>query len=589
MTHFLRAFAVMALAVAMPSDAARAQQQPPAPIGPFTMRTLDATYESGSPDGTLVIYHKDQVAARLYVRDMSSGHERLLVDADGAVGSVAWSPDSRQLAFTVTPKAPRESDVRVVTIATGAIRSLGVSGSVAAWTARDEVLFSRPMAGTPSWYLIAARGGEPNMVFGGSVFAGSSFAVITPDGRALIFGGDSGRLLFHDLTTGVDRTITADIAGETMPILSPDGRLLAFASDRDGAWALYVTPFDRLPVRNPVRIASLDGRPSGQVAWWTRTGALALKAGYGGSHVYRIDMDPKSGRSTGPLQRLTRDASYHESPTISPDNRIIAFTWWKSETATGIGVMDARGGGQVLFEPAVAPANPFGWRSTDELLLYDGRSEPHGFARLNVNTKARLALRPIEIDRKEFGFVAQRQEVLYATGPSNAKGVVLKALSLTDGTQRVVSTIDDLLTFRVSQDGRHISYVRWKAGLQGPGETRVMTIDGEPESQFFSEPMVGSWSGVAAWSPDGRFFLYFDADDAPRVMNAATKESWPLVEGNDQPDWSNYDDACWSPDGSFIVLPGDGTWKDAQLRVWEGVTYEAVVRIMKARSTAGRD
>jgi len=131
--------------------------------------------------------------------------------------------------------------------------------------------------------------------------------------------------------------------------------------------------------------------------------------------------------------------------------------------------------------------------------------------------------------------------------------------------------------------------VRWKAGRQGPGETRVMTVDGEPESQFFSEPMVGSWSGVAAWSPDGRFLLYFDADDAPRVMNAATKESWPLVEGNDQPDWSSYDDACWSPDGSFIVLPGDGTWKDTQLRVWQGVTYEAVIRIMKARRTARHD
>jgi Tol biopolymer transport system component len=588
MTHLLRAFAVMALAVAMPSDAARAQQQPSAPTGPFPIQTLDAAYESGAPDGTLVVYHKDQVAGRLYVRDVSTGRERLLVEADGAVGSVAWSPDSRQLAFTVTPKAPRESDVRVVTVATGTIRSLGVSAGVVAWTARDEILFSRSMSGKRSWFLVAARGGEPRLVF-----AGSGVGVITPDGRSLIFSY-SGRLLLHDLTNGVECTITADIAGETMPILSPDGRLLAFASDRDGAWALYVTPFDRLPVRNPVRIASLDGRPSGQVAWWTRTGALALKARYGGSHIYRIDMDAKSGRSTGPLQRLTRDASYHESPMVSPDNRAVAFTWWTSESANGIGLMDARGGSPVLFEPAVAPASPVGWRSPDELLLYDGRSESHGFAALNTHTKALVPLRPIEIERREFRLVTQRQEVLYATGPNNRyansqKGVAIKALSLVDGKERVVSTFDDLLTFRVSQDGRHISYVRWKAGLQGPGETRVMTIDGEPESQFFSEPMVGSWSGVAAWSPDGRFFLYFDADDAPRVMNAATKESWPLVEGNDQPDWSNYDDACWSPDGSFIVLPGDGTWKDAQLRVWEGVTYEAVVRIMKARSTAGRD
>jgi Tol biopolymer transport system component len=354
---------------------------------------------------------------------------------------------------------------------------------------------------------------------------------------------------------------------------------------------------DRLPVRHPVRIASLDGRPTGQIAWWTRNGALALKAGYGGSHLYRIDMDAKSGRSTGLLQQLTRDASYHESPTVSPDNRVIAFTWWRSETANGIGVMDARGGGHVLLEPSAAPPLPIGWRSPDELLIYDDRAEPHGFAALNINTKTLLPQRPLEIDRKEFRLVPQRQEVLYVTGPSNRsvtgtgseKGIVLKALSLTDGKERVVATVDDVLTFRVSQDGRHISYLSWKAGRQGPGETRVMTIDGEPEGLLFSEAMAGSWSGVAAWSPDSRFLLYFDAKNAPRVMNAATRESWPLVEGSDQPNWSNYLEACWSPDGSFIVLPGDGTWKDTQLRVWEGVTYEAVVRIMKARSTAGHD
>jgi Tol biopolymer transport system component len=544
------------------------------------MHTLDATYESGSPDGALVVYHKDNVARRLYIRDVTAGNERLLVEPDGAVGNAVWSPDSRQLAFTVTPTAPRDTDVRVVTIATGAIRSLGASGAVVAWTARDEILFSRSTwSGGRSWYLVAARGGEPKMVW-----AGYRPGVITPDGRSLVFEALSGRLLFHDLTNEVERTITAVTANETMPIVSPDGRLLAFASDRDGAWAFYVAPFDRLPMRNPVRIASLDARPDGQVAWWTRNGALVLRATYSGSHVYRLDMDGKSGRSTGSLQRLTRDASDHESPVVSPNSQVIAYAWWRSETATGIGLVDARGGaGRVLLERPAAEPLPIGWRSPEEILLYDGRSTPHGLAALNVNSKTLLPLAPLEADRWDFAFVPQRQEVLYATGSGSAKGVVLKALSLPDGKERVVATIDYLLNLRVSQDGRHIAYVRWAAGQQSPGEIRLMTIDGEPESLLLSESTAGRSSHVAAWSPDGRFLLYFDPNDAPRVMNVATAESWPLVEGNDQPDWSSYDEATWSPDGSFIVLPGDGTWKDAQLRVWDGVTYEAVVRIMKAR------
>jgi hypothetical protein len=57
-------------------------------------------------------------------------------------------------------------------------------------------------------------------------------------------------------------------------------------------------------------------------------------------------------------------------------------------------------------------------------------------------------------------------------------------------------------------------------------------------------------------------------------------ESWPIAEAaNDKAQrWYN---GQWAPDGSFIVLSRN--FARDEYRVFEGVTYDAVIKLMNAR------
>jgi hypothetical protein len=149
-------------------------------------------------------------------------------------------------------------------------------------------------------------------------------------------------------------------------------------------------------------------------------------------------------------------------------------------------------------------------------------------------------------------------------------GVVLKARSLATGAERVVATIDFLKDFLVSPDGRHVVYNRYlylaapgPANLVPGGEIGLMTIDGTPEKRLRARPRGSATPTLGAWSPDSRLLLFFDADAVPRVMNVETLESWTLLNSPNQPGWY-YKEAAWAPDGSFVVMPGVGTWQEAQ-------------------------
>jgi Tol biopolymer transport system component len=578
---FVTRLALWASTVAVALASVATDTPPASQADPFKTRTVDVAYESASPDGTLVAYRQDDARGRLVVRTRSTGAERALLDAEGTVDSFAWSPDSRRMALTYT--AQRHAAIRIVTLATGESRTLTVSGSVMAWTSKDEILFSRRLAGIgTSWYRIPAAGGEPRVVLSQSAgLEGAAVGATLPDGASLIVS-QGRRLLLYHAATGAQETLTADAEDESAPVISPDGRLIAFASSRNGDDALYVAPLDQVPIRHPLRIASLDGIPAEAVRWWTTDGLLAFRATYDETNIYRVNLDPRTGRRVGAPRRLAQAAAYQELPIVSPDGQRIAFLS-SDRKGQGIATIASNGGGErrVLTQFPNAPeATPVAWRSPDAMLIRESDATGNRFAALHISTGARETLPQAEVSGAFFRptYVPLRQEVLYASSrTSNVKGTVLTARSLVTGQERVVATIDYLAGLAVSADGRHIAY-SCRTAAPGPtvgGEMRLMTIDGVPEKTVLTTARGTALLG--SWSPDGKFLLYFDENDVPRVMNVGTTESWLLLDADDQTDWSN-DDGTWSPDASFIVLSGTATRQESQMRAWEGVTYEAVKR-----------
>ncbi len=105
----------------------------------------------------------------------------------------AWSPDSKQIAFT-----KNDGDIWVVSVAGGAPRNL---------TNRKAGAFS------PSW---------------------------SPDGRLIAYSQPDG-IYVADAATGANpRNLTKSRDTDLYPIWSPNGQFIAFTSTRDGIHQIYV-------------------------------------------------------------------------------------------------------------------------------------------------------------------------------------------------------------------------------------------------------------------------------------------------------------------------------------------------------------
>jgi Tol biopolymer transport system component len=548
---------------------------------PFPMRLVDVPFEAGSPDGAWAVYHKDGVATRLYVRDVKTGAERLLVEADGRVTNPVWSTDGRQIAFTVTNPTTRVAELRVVSGGGGEPRTVAATASPAIWTTRNEVVFSRPNPAIngSDWLVAPADGtGTPKRIY---VQNQDAVVAIAPDASAVILN-QRGQLVLDEVATGAERSVAGGIGTESAPFFSPDGKLLAFSSDRDGRWSLYVTPVDKIPAAHPLKVANFDSQPLRSATWWTNDGRLAVRATYDDDALYRVDLDP-AAHVKAPAAPLKQDTTVvHDFVVRSPDGRRLAYQYSRG-SRIGIGVAGSDGSGErlVIDRDRSGPAagvQPLAWRSADELLLYDAIASPPGLYALNVASGASTVVAALDLGNSDSAYVAATQELVYAIGSMMDEAGQLKVRSIVGGRERTIATVGYLIGFAVSADGRHVAYTRWTArpNANVPVEMKLMAIDGTPEKTLLSASPT--FCLPAAWSPDGANLLYFDRGTIPRVIRVADGQSWPLFDAPGPTSWRSTN-VSWSADG-VLLIPGHQARQEAQARVWEGVTYEAVSRLM---------
>jgi Tol biopolymer transport system component len=294
--------------------------------------------------------------------------------------------------------------------------------------------------------------------------------------------------------------------------------------------------------------------------------------------IYRIPVE--SGIATGSPERLTQDADQNFIPSISPDGKRIAY-YYANAVKRGIAVMDSTGANERPLVGQAGNANLY-WRSPVEILFYNlAPQQTESTAIFSVNIETGTRQRVAQVSGLYWHYVPARQEILHHSpgGGGPRAGTILKALSLTDGTEREVAAIDYVLFVSPSPDGRRIAYVTVRpveGSNQRRYELRLMSILGEFENVL----IPGQTNGIrpGAWSPDGRFLLYSEEKNGLRVVNVETREIRPLHAETSDDNWR---DGSWSPDGKSITVTKASS--RSERLAWEGVTADAVAKLIETR------
>ena len=277
-----------------------------------------------SPDGkSLAFVKRVRAASRLFVMDLESGEQTMLVDdldpdmqetwaVQGAYPTMAWTPDSREIVYWSQGKIWRvDVDTQV---------SLNIPFEVVDdRSAYPAVQVAVEVAPT------TLKTAMPR------------FAVKSPTGNAIVF--ESMGKLYRQTPGSVAKRLTRDKSDrrELSPVFSPDGKTLFFVSwtDQDLGSIRSVSAAggrSKPVLSRPGHYVDLTVSRDGQTLLFTKLSGSALTSPYWGKRpgIYTYTLGDDTAEFVGKRGR---------SPHFGPDNRIFATE--RVSSAVGRGSDDA--------------------------------------------------------------------------------------------------------------------------------------------------------------------------------------------------------------------------------------------------------
>jgi len=442
-----------------------------------------------SPDGKMVMYHRDGSDTQLYLANSDGSGERQL---PFKAGNSSWSRDSKSILFQqflTTDKGTKNSDIFQFTIASNEVKPIVEN---------------------------AAFDGDPSL---------------SPDGKTLLFVSErDGNIEVYkkDLATGTETRLTNSPGHDSYPSFSPDGTQIVFNSDRerentdvyimnaDGSGLRKLTdlPTNEFVTSDPwsadgtslLVVSNANGADNIyryeielfdiQTVVGTKIDAFAPTVSTDGSIVYCVGIDDSNseirrfdlGKNIDKLvakvttssctarlspdgqtvvfsdfvngntdiftvktdgtdrRQLTNDASKDSMPSWSPDGKLIVFVANRGGDLqrTSLWIMNADGSGQrEIYRGDGSSLEPFWSAATNEIFVANdeigGRTgnfeilaiSPDGLQKLRVTESPRFDVSPsVSPDGKRVAFV------------SNIDGNSEIYVSNTDGTNRLRITRD---------------------------------------------------------------------------------------------------------------------------------------------------
>ncbi|MCX6629968.1 MAG: protein kinase [Candidatus Solibacter sp.] len=500
-----------------------------------------------SPDGKLLAYASDRAGEGnldIWVQQVGGGEPMRLTRDPDDEQEPAFSPDGTRIAF----RSERDGGaIYVVSTLGGAARKIAAEGRrprfspdgdwIAYWVGHiGGMALTR---GGSRCYVVPSIGGAPRPVQPN--FAGAEYPVWTPDGKRLLFLGNSDDALTEAesvdwwvspvepgpaIKTGLLAATRAyKLLGRLVrypgalvtPAWVPDGRSVVFsahAGDSTNLWRLPISPKTSQVLGPPERLTSgttseeqpaVAPSPAGlRVAFASVTENL---------DIWSLPIDANQGKVRGELQRLTQDAAADFEPALSTDGGRMVFLSGQ-QSSHEVWIKDLRTGEQRAL--SFTRSNKFG-----PMFSPDGSKVSYGS---QANDKWNICLVPAAGGAEET--VCRGCGIITTwtldgkLGLCGDKDGRFRRVELESGrfTEWLAHPTYRLYSPQLSPDER---WVLFTAAATGHSRIFVAPFRAErpiPEDQWIAATDGLTFDDKARWSPDGNLVYHISDRDGFRCL-----------------------------------------------------------------------
>ncbi len=557
-----------------------------------------------SPDGNWLAY-RDAETAHLWIRDLQSGRSRILAP-QWTDWSLAWSRDSRRLAFVTLGDSPHR--LETIDVRTGAVTVVAKGAPPASvprphgWSPDGTRLLAtvnlsdRPAEVQMAWISLKDEKLTPVSTVPGPRQGPPSAPPTTPDPQL----SPDGRLVAYT-SRGDIHLIPADGGGQPIrltehrdrewnPVWSPDGRSVLFvrrrSNENSSLWAVAINPQTGAPKGEAFFVAPLGHQTSALRPSVSPRGDLFLSRDRGTAQVFLLEVDPKSGLPRGsPKSGFPAGSG---AGGWSPDGSKLYYRNWAVGGAVGgdpnaFVERDIKTGQDRLFQ---IPAAPPALRSGYLLNFRPGRpwilhADFRGHAVYRYDTRTQQPETLLRTDEELQGGISlspDEMRLAFATVAEGRQTYTLRLFRLSDRTVMTLASSRLAPQAEWSPDSRTLAYTDANclmvvpAGGGTPKELVCATPSKLPQPGTFPGTLVNFlwWNAInPTWSPDGRRIAW-----TVNVPENNRVELWIVdyATGKRQVAWAGETDyytvprgPLWSPDGTRIAFslntyPKDQIW-----------------------------
>jgi Tol biopolymer transport system component len=504
------------------------------------------TMGSVSPDGRYLSF-VDWDTGDLAIRELATGTNRRLTNKGSWMQSPEfalfskWSPDSRRIVYQWYNKE-EIYELRVIDIKDTTPRVL--------YRTLEKMEYVHPFDWSPDGKSVLAgffrvenstaeeitQLGLISVVEGSVRIIKTQFEIhsATPRPWGFVFSPD-GKYIAYDISQedqayekrdifllstdgSIETRLIEHPAADSVIAWTPDGEGLLFNSDRTGTqdvWFIRIA--EGKPLGNPLLVKAGVGSiwPMGI----TSRGALFYGLQGGGSDVYEVSVDPRTGKISSPAKKaVLLNEGHNAYPDYSPDGKHLAYIFTVSmptiQARQVLGILTLETGRVRELHPDLATFGYPQWAPDGSAVSVEGTGKDGrpGIFRVDIQTSVVVPIVQIDKGTEIYShrWSKDGKTMFYSTGDRAGKTGSIFVHNFESGQEeRISGSPSDANWIDITPDGK------WLALLNREQKRvlRIMPTSGGDPREIYSYEQGGNFIITPAWSADGLYIYFFKKQD----------------------------------------------------------------------------